>query len=144
MVVSTAAAASFVTVWLATVVWTARDAARRCRHAAFAFGWTAIAFLVPIVGAVIYVLARPLESRADVRMRRLRTRILQASLAEAADRCAACATPLRPEFRCCPGCGARLREQCAGCAQLVQPTWTACPWCARRLVHEPRVLPEVA
>ena len=133
-------------VWIASAGWAARDAARRCGRP-LRFVWTAIALLVPIAGAGLYLLARPCEARSDVAARRLRVRALEAMLEDDADRCGECAAPVRPEFRCCPSCGESLRNECAGCGRLVQKSWAACPWCERPAV-EPALpetaLPEVA
>jgi hypothetical protein len=128
--------------WLASVVWTARDAARRCNTVALRVVSTAMALFLPIVGAAVYRLVRPFETRAEVASRRLRTSSLRAMLDDVGERCVACRTPLEPEFRCCPSCGERVRKECRGCGGLVQVNWTTCPWCAKPVV-EP-ALPEVA
>jgi predicted amidophosphoribosyltransferase len=62
------------------------------------------------------------------------------------ERCTECATPLQPEFRCCPSCGERVRSACGGCGQPVRTAWTACPWCTTPLVErdEAAALSEVA
>ena len=138
--------AFFVAVWLGSVVWTARDASRRCNDPSLRVVSAAAAMLVPFVGAALYVLIRPCEERLDVEARRLRVRMLQSAFSEPAAKCAACSFPVEPDFRCCPRCGESLREACSGCGGLVRRTWTACPWCATPLdaPAEETSLPRVA
>jgi hypothetical protein len=133
---------SFLTFWLASVAWTLADARRRCddpRRVRFATG---LAAAVPLGGAVLYALARPCEPRGEERARRVWQRFLEAQL-EPGERCLACLTPLRPEFRCCPGCGDDLRTECAACGSLLRIGWAACPHCLTP-VAAPRPLARVA
>lgn len=134
-----------VAVWIASVGWTAKDATRRCRHVSLRIGAPLFAMLVPFAGAAVYAFARPCEDHKDVRARRLRSQLFEALLAGDEPRCAECATPIRPEFRCCPTCGESLRKEC-DCGRLVGIAWTMCPWCAKSLVErgEAPALSEVA
>jgi len=133
-----AGSAVFVALWAASVVWTARDAARRCADRTLRFGVVAGAIVLPLVGAAVYALTRPCEDRAERRAQRLRIAFLEASVAgpEPAERCTACSEPLEPDFRCCPRCGEEAHVRCGGCDTFVRPTWTACPWCAKPLSVE--------
>jgi hypothetical protein len=126
-----AAIGFFVAVWLASVVWTARDAQRRCGQISLRLGAPVVAVLVPFVGAALYALVKPCEERADARARRLRTRFFESVVNSDSERCVECATPLRPEFRCCPACSERVRFTCDGCGQPVRTWWTTCPWCTK-------------
>ena len=136
----------FVAVWAASVLWTARDARRRCGHASLRVGAPVVALLLPFAGAGLYALARPCDDLNERTHRRLRNRMYEAILEEDDDRCGECSTPLQPEFRCCPSCGERVRSACAGCGRLVSAAWTACPWCTDPLVEhdEAAELSEVA
>jgi hypothetical protein len=139
-----AAICFFVAVWLASVVWTARDAQRRCGHISLRLGAPVVAVLVPIVGAALYALVKPCEERADVRARRLRTRFLESVVNGDSERCVECATPLRPEFRCCPACSERVRSTCDGCGQPVRTWWTTCPWCTKPVARPDAVAAELS
>jgi hypothetical protein len=98
----------FVAAWAASVIWTARDAARRCGHVSLRLG--------------------------------------EATLAATDEPCPECTTPLKPEFRCCPACGERIRSSCGDCGAPVRAVWTACPWCTKPLVEsdEATALSQVA
>ncbi len=130
-----AGGAFFATTWIASVVWTVRDAGRRSNDPSLRLASTAAAVLVPIVGAGVYALARPCEERYDVKARRLRIRMLESVLEEPVERCSGCSTPIEAEFRCCPTCGEQLRVQCGGCGAMVRPSWVACPWCAESVAE---------
>lgn len=137
----------FLAAWAASVIWTARDAQSRCGHASLRLGAPLVAILLPFAGAGLYALVKPCEDRADVRARRMRTRFLESVVNGPVERCGECATPLQPEFRCCPACGERVRSTCGGCGQDVRTVWTSCPWCTTPLGGQPEVaatLSEVA
>lgn len=119
----------FLAAWAASVIWTARDAQRRCGHASLRLGAPLVAILLPFAGAGLYALVKPCEERADVRARRMRTRFLESVVNGTGERCPECATPIQPEFRCCPACGEPIRSSCGGCGRPVRTAWTTCPWC---------------
>ena len=137
----------FLAAWAASVIWTARDARHRCGSVSLRLGAPLAAVLLPFAGAGLYALVKPCETRADVRARRMRTRFLESVVNDTGERCAECATPLEPEFRCCPACGERVRSTCCACGQTVRTTWTTCPWCTTPLGDRPEIaaaLSEVA
>jgi len=49
----------FIAVWAASVIWTARDARRRCGHVSLRVGAPLAAILLPFVGAGLYALVKP-------------------------------------------------------------------------------------
>ena len=106
----------FLAAWAASVIWTARDAQRRCGHASLRLGAPLVAILLPFAGAGLYALVKPCEERADVRARRMRTRFLESVVNGTGERCPECATPIQPEFRCCPACGERVVRAAAAAA----------------------------
>ncbi len=114
-------------VWIGSITWAAADARNRCsrRAARVAVGGAA---LLPFVGAALYALLRPGVDRLEERERRVWRRFLEAQL-DPGERCLECLTPLRPEFRCCPGCGASLRADCSSCGAPIRFGWIACPRC---------------
>ncbi len=105
--------------WLAPAAWVAADARARGSH----LGRIG---LLPLAGPVAWLLLRPDETLADRRLRRARRRWLEEQLGEY---CLHCRTPVKDDFRCCPGCGEELRRSC-GCGRLLRAHWVVCPWCA--------------
>ena len=144
MTMEAAGAGFFGAVWLVSVVWTVRDAGRRCDAVSLRLASAAAAIFVPFLGAALYALARPCEEKLEARARRLRIRMLEGAI-EPAERCPECAAPLEPGFRCCARCGEHVRRECGGCGEFVRATWTLCPWCTKPIgVDEASPLSEVA
>lgn len=119
---------TFLTLWLASATWTLVDARDRIADRRLVGGAVVAAAALPIVGAALYALARPAELPLDERARRVWRRYLESEL-EPGERCLVCLTPLRPEFRCCPGCGDDLRTECGSCGRPMRIGWRACPTC---------------
>ena len=114
-------------VWLASIGWAAADAKTRCGPRAARFAVTGVA-LLPLAGAALYALLRPAVDPVEERERAVWRRVLEAEL-DPGVRCLECLTPLRPEFRCCPGCGESLRTDCTACGAPMRFGWIACPHC---------------
>ena len=119
---------SFLSLWLASVAWTVGDARRRCRDPRVVQAAVGAAAIVPLAGAAFYALARPCAPRREERARRMWRTYLEAEL-EPEERCLACLTTLRSDFRCCPGCGDELRTECSSCGHELRIGWQACPSC---------------
>lgn len=68
--------------WLGTVAAVARDAQARVRNSAATRAAAATAFLLPFVGALVWLCVRPVETRLERRERRLRAAVLQRQLAQ--------------------------------------------------------------
>src|SRR6266545_4340296 len=97
-IVQASGAAFVAAVWIASVVWTARDARRRCRDRGDVRIAITTAVLLPFAGAAFYALARPCEDPLEARERKLHLRLLEATLFDPGERCLACLTPLAPDF----------------------------------------------
>lgn len=122
--------------WLGSILWVAADARSRLVRPRQMRAATALAGLLPFVGLVALLAARPAETLDERRQRKLRRRAWERAIDEGA--CAECGTHLEDDFVCCPGCGTKVRNQCGGCGRLVELTWRACPHCAARIEREPR------
>jgi hypothetical protein len=78
--------------------------------------------------AILFALVRPRQDKTARLEHKLHVRLLEAELHDS-PRCLECLTPIEPEFRCCPGCGERLRVECESCGELLALGWAVCPWC---------------
>ena len=94
--------------WAASVVWTFRDAGRRCSDPSLRLASAGAAILLPFLvpaSTCCCVLAR-IGSTSE--LGGCGRRCSKRRSSKSAERCPACAVPLEPEFRCCAVCG----EQC--------------------------------
>lgn len=112
--------------WLATVFWTYRDAARR---GALPWFWALVGVLFPFVGWTIYMVVRPPEVIDDARERDLEIRAREAEIQRHGQMCPACDAPIDPDFLICPSCMMTLRKECVSCGKALQLDWSVCPYC---------------
>lgn len=114
--------------YLALVLWTYRDAARR---GASRLPWTLASLLFPFLGPLVYLLLRPPDYALDVHERELELLVLDRVLAEGTRRCPRCENLVRSDFLGCPHCRMVLKEECEGCGRALEDEWQACPYCLR-------------
>ncbi len=117
-----------VALWLALAYWVYQDSRRRFENAGAITGSTAIALIIPFLGALIYLFIRPPEYLTDAHDRELETLALEAQVEGL--RCHDCEAVVGPKFLVCPMCTAPLREPCRRCSEPLDPAWRACPYCA--------------
>jgi RNA polymerase subunit RPABC4/transcription elongation factor Spt4 len=115
--------------WLGLAFWVLRDARRRIGDWSLV-GTAALLGLVPLVGPLVYVLFRPPETLADVRLRDAELRVLEQRLGAQAPACPVCRTGVEPEYLVCPVCTTRLKLACGKCEAALEPLWQMCPYCA--------------
>jgi hypothetical protein len=116
--------------WLSFAFWVFRDARHRVAEPWLVGTATLLGLAVPFIGPLVYMLFRPPEALADVRLRNAELRILEESLGARAKSCPVCRAGVEPEFIVCPVCTTRLKQACAKCNAALEPLWQACPWCA--------------
>lgn len=114
--------------WIGLAFWVYRDARRRLDD-----GWlVATATLVgavPFVGPLVYLLFRPSETLADIRIREVELHALESRLAKAQPACPVCRSAVEPAYLVCPVCTTQLKEPCAACKAPLEPLWSICPYC---------------
>jgi hypothetical protein len=115
--------------WLGVAFWVCRDARRRIDDGLLVTT-AALLGLVPLAGPLVYLLFRPPEALADVRLRDAELRLLEDQLARRAPSCPVCRAGIEPEFLVCPVCTTRLKQACGTCAAALEPLWQICPHCA--------------
>ena len=93
--------ASLPLLWIAGAFHTGADARRRFANVSARRFWTALAVLLPLVGAGVYLVVRPAETREERRLRRRRVLYLEvAAGARATVRATLPATaPAAPELQ---------------------------------------------
>jgi hypothetical protein len=115
--------------WLGLAFWVYRDARRRLDDG-WLVGTATLVGLVPFIGPLVYLLFRPAETLADVRIREIEMRALETRLAKAQPTCPVCRTGVDPSYLVCPVCTTQLKEPCTACKAPLEPLWSICPFCA--------------
>lgn len=111
-------------------LWVGIDANRRGMQGIL---WAALVFFTSIVGLVVYLIV----CSGTLNPPREETIPAAASAApppppqSAGMVCAACRSPLEPEFKVCPYCGEEQHRTCAGCGKVLRAGWKVCPYCGK-------------
>lgn len=114
--------------WLAVVVWAARDVRARSRSTAAVVLTVLVVLLLPVVGLVIYLLLRPRETLAQTYDRALEQEALLQQIEERPV-CPTCARPTQTTWFLCPTCHTHLRQPCPICRSPLELHWDICPYC---------------
>lgn len=114
--------------WLALVIWAARDIRARSRSTAAAILTVLLVALLPIIGLVVYLLLRPRETLAAAYDRALEQEALLQQIEERPV-CPTCARPTQPNWFLCPACHTHLRQPCPVCRSPLELHWDICPYC---------------
>jgi hypothetical protein len=116
--------------WLGLAGWVFRDARRRVDDPLLVATATLLGLVLPYVGPVIYMLFRPPETLADVRVRDLEVSTLEEEIGRHELHCPVCRAEVEVDYRLCPVCTTRLKTPCAHCSAPLDPAWQVCPFCA--------------
>jgi Double zinc ribbon len=122
-----------VVLWLATAYWTFKDARRRIEDPWLVALATAVGFVPPFVGPIVYLFFRPPEYLQDVRERELEIKAMEERLALLDQRCPVCRARVDSSYLVCPVCTTRLRQACPSCGQPLESLWQICPFCATEI-----------
>ena len=114
--------------YVALVFWTFKDARRRIADPVLVAVSVASSILFPFVGTLIYAILRPPEYLDDVRERELEIRAMERRLGHDL-RCPHCRADVEPSYLACPNCTARLKSPCVRCKSPLDPRWRICPYC---------------
>lgn len=136
--------AYFGALWLAAVIWTARDIRDRSRDPVTQIVAVLIVLVLTLPGWALYLVLRPPTTLAELYERELEE---QALLQDFTNQlvCPDCGLEVTEDYVVCPHCTARLKEPCSECGRALVFSWVACPWCAgQRRLAAPRAKGEAA
>ncbi len=128
--------------WLASAYWVYKDARRRIADPWLIAFAGILGFVVPFVGALIYLFFRPPEYLEDVRERELEIRAMEERLGRSDAHCPVCRALVEPEFLICPVCTTKLKQACTSCKAPLEPLWQVCPFCETPIVRQSSVFEE--
>jgi len=121
--------AGLTALWLGMSLWTWQDMRARSRDPLAKIAATALVFLLPLFGLMVYLMLRPRETLADAYERSLEEEALLQEI-EAKPACVGCARPVQNDWVVCPYCHTRLKKACIACGEKLDLTWNLCPYCA--------------
>jgi hypothetical protein len=121
-------AAYVLTMWVALIIWTYRDAQARIvdRNTQIGAGLLVALFNVP--GLLLYLAIRPPELLAETYNRQLEAEAFLHELQEQSG-CPVCSRPIEASFLACPYCRTQLQAPCGACGRELRSGWTMCPYC---------------
>jgi RNA polymerase subunit RPABC4/transcription elongation factor Spt4 len=122
--------------WLASAFWVFRDARRRISDVLLV-GIATLLGLLPLIGPVLYLLLRPLETLADAAERELEVRALRQRI-RGGNFCSACGAATDASFRFCPVCATEIKPPCVRCESPLDPLWQICPFCGTPTADPPK------
>jgi len=125
--------AALVALWLAAAWWAYTDAARRTDNTMAALlvaAWIVVStpLMVPLSLAV-YALARPQQTAAEKRTRRLAAELVGELDDFAPAKCLSCDKSVDAAWLRCPSCTTWLSLPCATCGAWSDRSLPACPFC---------------
>jgi hypothetical protein len=131
--IGAAIGAALVALWLAAAWWAYSDASRRTDSIPVALlvaGWIVVStpLLVPLSLAV-YTLARPQQTAAERRTRRLAADLVDELDELAPVGCVSCGKPVDQAWLRCPSCTSWLALPCALCGSWSDRNLALCPYC---------------
>ena len=118
--------------WIALAFYVFRDARRRSISAPFLGFATALGFVPPFLGALIYLVVRPPRTLDEERALELEEQALR----EVPDdeprtrSCPSCGKEIETSFVLCPYCRTQFSRRCSGCGNALRLGWAVCPYCA--------------
>jgi RNA polymerase subunit RPABC4/transcription elongation factor Spt4 len=138
-----AVAATAGALWVAAAWWAYRDAAWRTGTSVLgmaAASWIVLSspLLLPL-SLGVYALARPQQTAAQGRSRRLVAELVAQLDATAPGSCPGCAAAIDAEWLRCPSCSTWLAQPCAHCGGWSERDLEACPWCGSEERDAPAV-----
>jgi RNA polymerase subunit RPABC4/transcription elongation factor Spt4 len=138
-----ALAATAGALWVAAAWWAYRDASWRTGSSILGLGaaaWIVVSspLLLPL-SLGVYVLARPQQTAAQGRSRRLVEELVAQLDTADAGSCPGCDAAIDPDWLRCPACSTWLAQPCAHCGGWSARDLAVCPWCG----SEERGIPAV-
>ena len=121
-------------VWLAALVWTARDIRDRSRDPVTQIVAVLMVLVFNLPGWMLYRVLRPPRTLAEEYDRRLEEEALLLDLRHSLV-CPRCSATVEEDYVVCPSCAIRLKAVCHSCERGLNPDWLACPWCGEPTTH---------
>lgn len=120
--------AFFIALWIGVVFWVMRDIRSRTRDPLMIILSGLVAFILPVLGVVIYLLLRPAKTIEATYLNALEEETLIQEI-ERRPKCPGCGREIRAEWILCPSCHTKIKKRCVECNSVIDLPWTLCPYC---------------
>jgi len=114
--------------WIALVIWVARDSVSRSKSLVFQVFVILLAIILNIFGLLVYLIIRPQKTLVE----KYHEDLEHKALAESEESCPKCEKMLPLAFQFCPHCGEEARKHCKKCHKLVSKNWSVCAYCGTK------------
>lgn len=127
----------FFVVWVALIIWVAKDIAFRSNSRTFQVICVLLMILFTPLWVFLYLLIRPRKSMYDAYNQEIEwnleilNEIVQdhIEITTAEYICPSCDEEIEPDFIVCPSCKCSLKDTCHECHKLIREGWSVCPYC---------------
>lgn len=127
----------FFVVWIALIIWVAKDIAMRSSSRLYQILCVVIMILFTPLGVFLYLLIRPRKSLYDRCSAEIEwnldilTSIVQETLEQKDNSliCPECSSDIEADFIVCPSCKTSLKDTCHECHKIIREGWKVCPYC---------------
>lgn len=118
--------------WIALAFYVVRDARRRSGSLSFVALATALGFLPPFLGALVYLVVRPPRTLDEERALELEEQALRETPEPdvVTKPCLSCGKEIESDFVVCPYCRTQFARRCQNCQRSLHLGWPLCPYCA--------------
>lgn len=128
----------FFIVWIALVIWVAKDISNRTNSRIYQGFCVLLMILFTPLGIFLYLLIRPgksifekyyeeIEWNLDILNEMVDERL--SALPEWELFCPACDDVIEADFIICPSCKETLKHTCRECEKEIREGWKVCPYC---------------
>lgn len=128
----------FFAVWVALVIWVARDISNRTESRFYQAICVLIMICLTPLGIFLYLLIRPgksmyekytaeIEENLEILNQIVEDRLLHQEDGDIF--CPSCDEAIDPDFIICPSCKQTLKHTCRECNKEIRESWKVCPYC---------------
>ena len=117
--------------WLAVIVWVARDVIDRSKSLIFQVIMILLNIFLPVFGLLLYLIIRPSKTLLERYYEELEYKVFSESQDDK-EHCVRCDEILKPEFIFCPRCEEKVKNLCPHCKHSFGGEFKICPFCGRK------------
>lgn len=127
----------FFVVWIALIVWVAKDISHRSQSRLLQILCVLIMVLFTPFWVFLYLLIRPGKSLYESYTSEIEenlwilSEIVEERIGQekTSDMCPECMEDIESDFIICPSCKYELKNTCVECHKEIRKTWKVCPYC---------------